>query len=170
MKAFIYSWITQEIREDLSLISIQLQLNHAGSPCRPATNCYPIRNFKHWTEDILKVLQQCFSLAREWDWQLVCCCHVCTLGSRTFRWKKKKKTTNISVCGHWGQREVIAWNTHTRYLYCLEAHHYIFGSRWSLFKTTYENFSFKKKQIQLDNCCHCNGSTDGRWDKNTHKM
>ena len=31
--------ITQEDREDLSLISIQL--NHAGNPCRPDTNFYP---------------------------------------------------------------------------------------------------------------------------------
>ena len=30
--------------------------------------------------------------------------------------------------------------------------------------------ALRKKQIQLDNCCHCNGSTNGRWDKNTHKM
>ena len=34
----------QEVRAGLSLIFIHLQLNHAGSPCRPVTNLYPLVN------------------------------------------------------------------------------------------------------------------------------
>ena len=34
----------QEVRTGLSLIFIRLQLNHAGSLCRPVTNLYPLAN------------------------------------------------------------------------------------------------------------------------------
>ena len=85
-------------------------------------------------------MQQSFPLTRESDWQLLCCCCVFTLSWSTFLWKKNKL---IFQSLRW---ERGSCSEHTWYPYCLKAHHKIVGSPWSLFKTTYENFSFKKNR------------------------
>ena len=97
-----------------------------------------IRKLKHWIENISRILQHCFSLTRESDWQLLCCCHACTLGSSNFLWKTK-----------YARLQSLRWergscSEHRWYPYCLMVLHSIVGSRLSLFKTTYENVRFKK--------------------------
>ena len=83
-----------------------------------------IRKLRHWIENISRILQQCFSLTRESDWQLLCCYHVCTLGSSNFLWKTKKDSLQ-SLRWERGSCSELTW-----YPYCLKAHHKIGGSRF----------------------------------------